>query len=440
MLKKLNRNAWLIANRLGNLQFAIFLLLLIAFSSSLGTFIEQGKDNSFYQLNYPDLKPLFGFVNAKFILASGLDHVYTTWWFILNLFLFVMSLFSCTLIRQLPSLKFSRLWRFYDNYQSMKKLNVKKEVENGSLAKLVFQLKNNNYNVIQEGRSVYAYKGLIGRISPIVVHASIILILFGSVVGSVSGFMTQELVPTNTLFHMRNVINSGPFSRVPQNIEGYVKDFKIAYSEEGVIDQFYSDLSILDTNANPLNNKTIYVNEPLRYQGIVFYQTDWGIANLVINVDDDKNLDIPLSLVDTSSSNRFWISNLSQLNYLGIKDTFLVLQDLTGKLSLYDDNKNIVAEIQIGQVFALNGHSIRIVDIIPSTGLQIKSDPGTLVVYLGFLMLMISTLLSYVSYSQVWAFKETNKLCVAGQTNRAVFIFEKHFNEMLAKTKKTLIS
>ena len=55
MLKKLNRNAWLIANRLGNLQFAIFLLLLIAFSSSLGTFIEQGKDNSFYQLNYPDL-------------------------------------------------------------------------------------------------------------------------------------------------------------------------------------------------------------------------------------------------------------------------------------------------------------------------------------------------------------------------------------------------
>ena len=440
MLKKLNRNAWLIANRLGNLQFAIFLLLLIAFSSSLGTFIEQGKDNSFYQLNYPDLKPLFGFVNAKFILASGLDHVYTTWWFILNLFLFVMSLFSCTLIRQLPSLKFSRLWRFYDNYQSMKKFNVKKEVEDGSLAKLVFQLKNNNYNVIQEGRSVYAYKGLIGRISPIVVHASIILILFGSVVGSVSGFMTQELVPTNTLFHMRNVINSGPLSRVPQNIEGYVKDFKIAYSEEGVIDQFYSDLSILDTNTNPLSNKTIYVNEPLRYQGIVFYQTDWGIANLVINVDDDKNLDIPLSLVDTSSSNRFWISNLSQLNYLGIKDTFLVLQDLTGKLSLYDDNKNIVAEIQIGQVFALNGHSIRIVDIIPSTGLQIKSDPGTLVVYLGFLMLMISTLLSYVSYSQVWAFKETNKLCVAGQTNRAVFIFEKHFNEMLAKTKKALIS
>lgn len=311
MLKKINRNAWLIANRLGNLQFAILLLLLIAAFSSTGTFIEQGKDLSFYELNYPDLQPLFGFINAKFILTVGLDHVYTTWWFIVNLFLFVISLFSCTLVRQLPSLKFSRLWRFYDNYQSLKKFNVKIEMDNASLTKLAFQLKSNNYNVIQEGRFIYAYKGLIGRISPIIVHASIILVLFGSVIGSASGFMTQELVPTNNLFHLRNIINSGPFSEVPQSIEGYVKDFKIAYSEEGVIDQFYSDLSILDTNANPLSSKTIYVNEPLRYKGIVFYQTDWGIANLTVNIDNEKNIDLPLSLVDTASNNRFWISNLS---------------------------------------------------------------------------------------------------------------------------------
>ena len=403
MLKKINRNAWLIANRLGNLQFAILLLLLIAAFSSTGTFIEQGKDLSFYELNYPDLQPLFGFINAKFILTVGLDHVYTTWWFIVNLFLFVISLFSCTLVRQLPSLKFSRLWRFYDNYQSLKKFNVKIEMDNASLTKLAFQLKSNNYNVIQEGRFIYAYKGLIGRISPIIVHASIILVLFGSVIGSASGFMTQELVPTNNLFHLRNIINSGPFSEVPQSIEGYVKDFKIAYSEEGVIDQFYSDLSILDTNANPLSSKTIYVNEPLRYKGIVFYQTDWGIANLTVNIDNEKNIDLPLSLVDTASNNRFWISNLSQLNYLGIENTFLVLQDLTGKISLYDSNKNIVAEVQVGQMFTLNGHNLRVTEIIPSTGLQVKSDPGTLIVYLGFLTLMISTLLSYVSYSQIWA-------------------------------------
>lgn len=437
MFKKLNRNAWLIANRLGNLQFAIVLLLLIASFSSIGTFIEQSKDVAFYELNYPNVKPLFGFIDAKLIFLLGLDHVYSTWWFVVNVFLFVISLFSCTLIRQLPSLKFSRLWRFYDTYNSMKNFNVKITLSHASLNKLAFQLKNNNYNVVQEGRFIYAYKGLIGRISPIIVHASIILILFGSVIGSASGFMTQELVPTNNLFHLRNIVNSGPFSFVPQNIEGYVKDFKIAYSDEGIIDQFYSDLSILDTNVDLLNSKTIYVNEPLRYMGIVFYQTDWGIASLTISIDNDKSIEIPLTLVDTTSNNRFWISNLSQSTSLGIENALLVLQDLTGKLSLYDPNKNLAAEIQVGDEFFLNGHSLRVTDIIPATGLQVKSDPGTLFVYIGFFMLMISTLLSYVSYSQIWGFKNENNLYVAGQTNRAIYYFEKHFSEMLVSTKKS---
>jgi cytochrome c biogenesis protein len=98
MLKKINKNAWLIANRLGNLQIAIVLLLLIASFSSIGTFIEQGKDVSFYELNYPNLKPLLGFIDANFIFFLGLDHVYTTWWFILNIFLFVVFLILTRII------------------------------------------------------------------------------------------------------------------------------------------------------------------------------------------------------------------------------------------------------------------------------------------------------------------------------------------------------
>jgi len=271
----------------------------------------------------------------------------------------------------------------------------------------------------------------------VIVHASIILILFGSVIGSASGFMTQELVPTNTLFHLRNIINSGPLSVVPQDIEGYVADFKIAYSEEGVIDQFYSDLSLLDTNISLLSKKTIYVNEPLRYKGIVFYQTDWGIADLTLQIDGEQYAELPLSLVDAPSNNRFWISNFSRLNDLKIENVLLVLQDLTGKVSLYDSEKNIIAEVQVGEEFSLNGHTLRILSIVPSTGLQVKSDPGTILVYIGFLMLMISTLLSYVSYSQIWAFKNDNNIYVAGQTNRAIYYFEKQFGEIIKNTKAT---
>ena len=48
-------------------------------------------------------------------------------------------------------------------------------------------------------------------------------------------------------------------------------------------------------NANPLSSKTIYVNEPCAIKDR-FYQTDWGIANLTVNIDDEKNIDLPLKL------------------------------------------------------------------------------------------------------------------------------------------------
>jgi cytochrome c biogenesis protein len=62
---------------------------------------------------------------------------------------------------------------------------------------------------------------------------------------------------------------------------------------------------------------------------------------------------------------------------------------------------------------------------VPSTGLQIKSDPGIPLVYLGFLFLIFSVMLSYVSYFQIWAVKKQNRMYVYGDTNRAVYFFEK---------------
>lgn len=90
----------------------------------------------------------------------------------------------------------------------------------------------------------------------------------------------------------------------------------------------------------------------------------------------------------------------------------------------------------MGEDFVLNGHTLRLTSVVPSTGLQVKSDPGTLFVYIGFFMLMLSTMLSYVSYSQIWAFKDTNKIYMAGQTNRAIYYFEKYFIEMLVSIKR----
>ena len=71
--------------------------------------------------------------------------------------------------------------------------------------------------------------------------------------------------------------------------------------------------------------------------------------------------------------------------------------------------------------------SISLLEIINSTGLQIKTDPGIPVIYIGFFFLMVSTLISYINYSQIWIFQKNQKIFIGGNTNRAIFEFELEF-------------
>nr|YP_009420390.1 c-type cytochrome biogenensis protein [Chroomonas placoidea]ASO76029.1 c-type cytochrome biogenensis protein [Chroomonas placoidea] len=431
MLKQFNKFLWKLIKGLGNLNFAIILLLGISFFSALGTIIEQEKDISFYEVNYPTIKPLFGFLTSNWILFFGLDHVYQTWWFITLILLFGSTLISCTFSRQLPSLKLAQLWQFYKKEDSLQKFELNFCAGNKSLSQLYLELYKRNYNILQQGPFLYAYKGLVGKVGPIIVHISIIIILIGSILGNLSGFMVQELVPIGGLFHLQNVISSGPFSYVPQEVEGYIHDFRITYSDEGSIDQFYSDLWILNSKGDRITTKTIYVNEPLRYKGIVFYQTDWGIVGLNAQIDNKFNIQVPLKLINTKDNTRFWIASLPTNGATQADTTLIILEDLTGKFQIYDGKQSLIAETDIGSKFTLNGHDVRITDIVTSTGLQIKSDPGIPFVYIGFLLLMWSVLLSYISYSQVWAIKKDNKLYLSGRTNRAIYAFEQEFINLL---------
>jgi len=51
-----------------NLKFAIVILGIIAIVSSLGSFIEQDENSSYYIENYPLNKPIYGFITWKTII------------------------------------------------------------------------------------------------------------------------------------------------------------------------------------------------------------------------------------------------------------------------------------------------------------------------------------------------------------------------------------
>jgi cytochrome c biogenesis protein len=181
-----------------DLRFSIFLLLLISLCSILGTIIEQDQSLELYKMNYPLTNPVFGFLTWDRILQFGLDHLYKTGWFFTLIFLFGLSLISCTFLQQLPSLKIARRCQFFRTIKQFSRLTIFTTLNQFSFHQILLGLQQNHYSVFQQKNIVYAYKGLIGRIAPILVHFSMILVLLGTIIFSKS--FDLSLLPLQYLY------------------------------------------------------------------------------------------------------------------------------------------------------------------------------------------------------------------------------------------------
>ena len=411
---------------LANLKVAIALLLLIALFSILGTVIEQGQPIDFYRENYPEHPALFGFLTYQVISAIGLDHVYGSWWFLSLLILFGTSLTACTFNRQLPILKASKRWFYYTKPQSFAKLPLATEIVGGNLDHLAQSLRTKNYKVHQEGDRLYARKGLVGRIGPIIVHASMLLVLIGSIWGSLTGFVAQEMVPSGDTFQVKNITEAGAWSagQIPKDWSVRVNRFWIDYTAKGSIDQFYSDLSVLDKDGKEVDRQTIHVNKPLKYKGVSFYQANWDINAVRFTLNNSPILQLPVSKLESQTGGRqvwgTWIPTKPDLS-AGIT---LITPDLQGTFLIYDEQGNLLTTVRANGSAEVNGITFTLKETIGSTGLQIKADPGIPIVYAGFGLLMLGVMMSYISHSQIWALQVGDRLYIGGKTNRAQVSFE----------------
>ena len=250
-----------------------------------------------------------------------------------------------------------------------------------------------------------------------------ILILFGTIIGSLFGFKAQEIVPKTESFHTQNILANGPSSIIPTT-SGRINDFWITYTKTKTISQFYSDLSILDSEGNEKVRKTIFVNYPLVYDGVYYYQTDWNLIGLRFQNESNQIIEYPLINIFENQEKVWltWVSN-DEISKTGF---ILIIDNLEGYCSIYNNTGQFLGNLELNETVNLN-QPISLLEIISSTGLQIKTDPGIPFIYLGFLFLMLSSLVSYVTYSQVWIIQEDQKLFIGGTTNRAIFDFELEF-------------
>lgn len=408
---------------LADLRFAIFILLLISFCSVIGTVIQQDQSIETYKLDYPLTNKLFGFFSWDLILIFGFDHIYKTWWFLNLILIFGISLISCTFLQQVPALKMARRCQFFRTTNPFNRLKVSTILTRFNCNKILSRLKINKYSLFQQKSTVYCYKGLTGRIAPIIVHFSMILILLGTLISSLSGFKAQEIIPKTEMFHIQNVFNNGQLSVLPP-ISSRINDFWITYTEQKTVAQFYSDISILDPTGNEINRETSFVNKPLINNGVYYYQTDWNLVGLRFQDFNKKIVEYPL-LNFLNTKNKIWLTWISDDSNL-TKGLILIIDNLEGYCSTYSDKGVFLGNLELNEKIN-NSEQISLVEILSATGLQIKNDPGIPIIYTGFFFLMVSTMISYITYSQIWLIKQNKKVFLGGNTTRAIFEFELEF-------------
>lgn len=418
LFKLIKQSANKLAAWLSDLRVAIILLLAIAASSAIGTAIPQGEPNTFYIERY-NLHPWLGVVRGKQLLAWELDHLYTSNWFLFLLAWLAIALLLCSLRRQWPALKAGLRWLDYQQPRQLSKLAVATSINNpagdAALLELASHLNKNGWAVKPANNRLAARRGLIGRVGPLLVHGGLIVFMVGAVIGAFGGQRLERyLAPGRSL----ELLNRGGETQ----LELLLNKFAIDRDPVGRPEQFSSSLELLDSNSiTPLAAK-VSVNNPIRHRGITIYQADWSLAAITLQLGNSPLLQLPLQTFPELGEQVWGLVIPTKPD--GSNPVLIALQTEIGPAQVFAAGSELLGLLPVGgEAIEIEGLPIRLVDVLPASGLLIKRDPGVPLVYTGFAILLLGGGLSLIATRQIWAIVDGDKLHIGGLCNRNLTAF-----------------
>ena len=416
-----------VLNWLSSLKIAILLLLLIAISCAAGTLIPQQESNQFYYDNF-NKNPFLGIINANILLLFEFDHVYTSFWFLFLLIWLGLALSVCSFRRQLPILKSALSWIDYNSPRQIAKLSVAQTIVTNnyskSLEKIKINLKKQGWNMKETDGRIAARQGVIGRLGPILIHLGMILLMIGATYGSLNGKTIEKfLAPGRSIDLLNNNEEKG------LTIE--LKKFKIERDPQGRAEQYRSIVNVIEPNGNN-QSKEISVNYPLRYKGLTLYQADWALAAITIQIGNSPKLQVPIEPIPQLGE-QVW-GTIIPTNKDG-KDPILVTVDSElGPVNIYDSDGKLLTTISTNEEEKVKEALIKIINIIPSSGLLLKHDPGVPLVYSSFAIILIGGSLSIISTKKIWVLyeKEKSLIYIGGLSNRNLSGLSKELPKLIS--------
>ena len=419
-----------VLNWLSSLKIAILLLLIIAFSCAIGTLIPQLESEQFYYEKF-NKNPFLGLLNGNILLLFEFNHIYTSFWFLFLLTWLGIALAVCSFRRQLPMLKSALSWIDYKYPKQITKLSISQTIDTNNLSKKLEKLKNNlrkeGWNVKETDGRIAARQGVIGRLGPILIHLGMIILMIGATYGSLNGKTIEKfLAPGRSIDLVNNNKESGLIIELEK--------FKIERDPQGRAEQYRSIVNIIEPNGTN-QSKEISVNYPLRYKGLTLYQADWSIAAITIQIGNSPKLQIPVNSIP-ELGDQVW-GTLIPTKKDGKEPILLTVDSEIGPVKIYDRDGTLITNININKEAKVKDNLIKIINIIPSSGLLLKYDPGVPLVYTSFAIILIGGSLSIISTKKIWVLheKENSRIYIGGLSNRNLAGLSKEMPKLISFLK-----
>ncbi len=258
-----------------SVKLSVVVLLSLAFTSIIGTFIPQNATSEWYHAKFGEkLYHMFQFFD--------IFDMYHSWWFKFLLLMLTINIVICSINRLKSTWKIIFVKPPKFNRTRLKKLPKPQEFTvHSSAENLIGPYENilaKAYGIHQtdkddDGLYLYTEKGRWTRLGVYLVHLSILLLIAGSLLGSIFGFEGFVNIPEGESTDSINLRNSNKTVHLDFTVR--CDDFDVSFYDTGAPKMYRSSLSVFENN-NTVVQKDIIVNDPLRYKGINFFQSSYG--------------------------------------------------------------------------------------------------------------------------------------------------------------------
>ena len=258
-----------------SVKLTVILLLSLAFTSIIGTVIPQNENPDAYLQAY-------GAFRYQLFNVLGVFDMYHSWWFQGLLLLLTVNILVCSIDRLGGSWKviFNRNPKVnperFSKRSDARTLTDKRDVDALVKAYEPVIVKRYGYcKVIRsdDGAVIYGEKGRLSRLGVYIVHASVIFLLIGGLVGSFWGFEGYVNIAEGEATDTIRIRNTGAPHRLDFQIR--CDDFNLEHYANGAPKEYRSSLSIVE-GGQTVMYKDIIVNDPLHYRGINIFQSSFG--------------------------------------------------------------------------------------------------------------------------------------------------------------------